>query len=70
MSSTVICMSCSSTGTNKQIQMVPCSSCQGKGCINTGFAIGTCGHCHGMGIVPERIENPCPLCHGSGSLNI
>ena len=65
--STESCKSCEGTGARDGAQPVTCPTCQGLGKVRAqqGFFTieRTCATCHGQG---QIIEDPCPVCGGSG----
>lgn len=63
------------TGVDREINLkkyVRCEVCKGTGCKQGSTPI-SCSTCHGNGVVnivhgPFHVTQPCPGCHGSGSI--
>jgi len=64
------CTTCHGTMTAPGTKSETCTKCDGTGKFTqTGawITITSCNHCNGSGIL---ITNPCPTCHGTGTINI
>jgi molecular chaperone DnaJ len=67
------CARCNGTGAQSPSDVMTCSACKGSGMQRntrrTPFGIfattTTCRQCNGSG---EVIKNPCPVCHGAGTI--
>lgn len=64
-----ICYSCNGSRKTNNIEWEPCHYCKGTGCIQTGIAIGICGHCHGLGKVSKTRPIYCLTCNGRGIIS-
>jgi len=61
----VKCSTCNGTGITYNSRIRECERCRGRGRQKKAFIEIPCFSCFGRGV---KIENPCPLCKGSGRI--